>query len=120
MWAQIFNVLLGIWLMVAPDVLHYNGIAADNDHIIGPVVVSFAIIALSGCTRTVSKFNIPLGVWLVVAPWILNYENQVPLINDMASGVLITVFSFFKRKTDHLYGGGWTKIWSQDVKPMKV
>jgi hypothetical protein len=111
MWAQILNILLGIWLMAAPEVLDYNGVAADNDQILGPVIASFAIIALSGCTKSVAKFNIPLGVWLLIAPWLLNYENQTPILNDTIAGLLITIFSFFKRKTDHQYGGGWRAVW---------
>jgi amino acid permease len=114
MWAQILNVILGLWLMTAPQVLNYNGIAADNDHIVGPLVASFAIIALSGCTRSVSKYNIPLGAWLLLAPWLLEYENALASTNDMAAGTLITVLSFFKRSTKHFYGGGWRSAWKQD------
>jgi hypothetical protein len=111
MWAQVFNTMLGIWLMAAPQVLGYNGIAADNDHILGPVVASFAIIALSGCTRSVARFNTPLGAWLLLAPWLLGYENQIAVVNDIATGLLIVIFSFFERKANHLYGGGWRQVW---------
>lgn len=111
MWAQILNTLLGIWLMAAPEILRYNGVAADNDHVIGPIVTSFAIIALSGCTRGVAKYNIPFGAWLLVAPWVLGYENQTAIINDICVGLLVTPLSLFKRKTPHQYGGGWAALW---------
>jgi len=97
--------------MAAPEILKYNGIAADNCHIIGPVVASFAIIALSGCTRTVATYNAPLGLWLMVSPWLMNYENGASMINSFSSGILITFFSFFKRKTIQQYGGGWSAVW---------
>ena len=112
MWAQIFNTVLGLWLMASPGILKNNGVAADNDHIIGPVVASFAIISLSGCTRAVAKCNLPLGIWLLLAPWILGYENEISTMNDMGVGLLITVFSFFKRTTNQEYGGGWSAIWT--------
>lgn len=114
MWGQIFNILLGIWLMVAPHFFHYNGIAADNDQILGPVVSSFAIIALSGCTRAVGKYNIPIGAWLLLAPWVLGYKEEMTVMNDVVTGLLILIFAFFKRKTDQQYGGGWTVVWRRN------
>jgi SPW repeat len=115
MWAQIFNIILGIWLMAAPELLAYHGMAADNDHIIGPVVTSFAIIALSGCTRAVGKYNIPLGAWLLFAPWLLDYDNKISIANDIVTGVLIIIFGLFKGTTDKQYGGGWTYLFKRDI-----
>ena len=106
------NTALGLWLMAAPDILRYNGIAADNDHIIGPIVASFSIIALSGCTRAVALYNIPLGIWLLLAPWFLGYETEVATFNDLAVGLFVTAFAFFKRKTVQQYGGGWSALWT--------
>jgi SPW repeat len=115
MWAQILNTALGLWLMAAPGIFRYNGVAADNDHIIGPVVASFSIIALSGCTRTVALYNIPLGIWLLLAPWFLGYESEVATFNDMTVGFFVTAFAFFKRKTVQQYNGGWSAIWKPGV-----
>lgn len=115
MWAQLLNMLLGIWLMAAPQLLHYKGIAADNDHILGPVVSTFAIIALSGCTRAVARYNIILGAWLFLAPWLLGYEKGITIINDAVVGFLVTVFSFFKRKTNHHFGSGWSGVWKRNA-----
>jgi hypothetical protein len=110
MLAQVGNIILGLYLMVAPDILNYNGAAADNTHIVGPVVSSFAIIALSGCTRSVAKYNIPLGIWLMLSPLVITYGNE-PAINSICAGVIITFFSFQMRKTTHQYGGGWMAVW---------
>ena len=115
MWGQIFNIILGIWLMAAPQLLSYHGMAADNDHIIGPVVASFAIIALSGCTNAVGKYNIPLGAWLLFAPWVLDYDKEISIANDMVTGVLIIVFSLFRRTTKNQYGGGWRYVFKRDI-----
>jgi hypothetical protein len=111
MAAQIINTLIGVWLMFAPQVFEYRGTAADNDHIVGPIITSFAIIALSGATRSVAKFNIPLGAWLMLAPLLLGYDNQLAVINDIASGVVVTICSFIRRKTSHTYGGGWRYLY---------
>lgn len=107
MWAQILNMIIGIWLMAAPQVLDHGGVVADIDHIFGPVIASFAIIALSGSTRSVAYYNIPLGAWLVIAPLLLAYETDSARINDIVSGLLVVVFSFFRRNITQSYGGGW-------------
>src|SRR5688500_14621895 len=110
MWAQLLNMLLGLWLMAAPESLGYYGRAADNDRIVVPGAASFASTGLSGCTKAVSRWNIPLGAWLISAPWVLGYRDT-PMLNDMVVGVLITVLSFVQRKTSRRYGGGWSTIW---------
>lgn len=110
MWAQILNTMLGIWLMAVPAVLNYNGISADSDHILGPIVASFAIIALSGSTRSVAYYNVPLGAWLMIAPLLLGYESETAQINDVFVGLLIVVLSFFRRRANQSYGGGWSAL----------
>jgi|SRR4051812_47139353 hypothetical protein len=117
MWAQILNTIMGIWLMAAPHVLTYSGVAADNDHIVGPIVASFAVIALSGCTRSTANFNAPLGVWLLLAPWILGYETPNAILSDSVSGLVITFLSTIKRSITQSYGGGWSTLWKSAAEP---
>jgi len=50
---QFINVLLGIWLMAAPDILAYGDPARTQDHIFGPLIVTIAMIAVSEVTRPV-------------------------------------------------------------------
>ena len=110
MAAQIVNTLLGIWLMAAPAILDYNGAPADNSHIIGPVIASFATIALSGATRGVARFNIVTGGWLLMAPLFLGYEDATLVFNDIIVGIIVMVLSFSERKASHQYGGGWKSL----------
>jgi|SRR5687768_4397768 len=114
MVAKILSVIAGLWLMAAPYVLGIAEIAANNDHIIGPVIASFAIISLSPCTSVVLKFNLPLGVWLLLAPWILGYENNSAIINDMLTGFFVIIFSLIKIKIKKRFGGGWEAIWKSN------
>ncbi|MBA4054825.1 MAG: hypothetical protein C0490_08950 [Marivirga sp.] len=96
--------------MTAPWILGYSDIAADNDYIMGPVITSIALIALSGCTRSIARFNLVFGSWLIVAPWILDYDLSVTYLNDIGTGVLVSIFSFFRRNTKRHYGGGWSML----------
>ena len=110
MWAQCINAALGVWLMASPGIFGFSNTIADNDHIVGPVITTFAIIALWECTRVVRTYNIPLGAWLLLAPWILGYDDTTAIINDMAVGALVIVFSLVKGKVEQRFGGGWSAI----------
>ena len=114
MWAQIINALLGIWLMASPALLGFEGIAADNDHIVGPIIASFAVISWWESTRVVRLYNIPPAAWLLLAPWVLGYESTGALVNDMLVGAVVLGLSFVKGKITETYGGGWSAIWQSD------
>lgn len=115
MWAQVINALLGLWLMVAPAFIGSDKVMADNDHIIGPVIISFAVISWWEATRVVRLYNLPLGAWLILAPWVLGYSDTVAIVNDMAVGALVIGFSLIKGKIEENYGGGWSAIWKSDT-----
>lgn len=117
MWAQIINAILGLWLMAAPAVLGYSNqtTTADNAHIVGPVIVSFAVISWWEATRVVRLYNVPLGLWLLLAPWILNHESTAAIINDSIVGLLVLGLSFVQGKIESTYGGGWAATWRKDT-----
>lgn len=114
MWAQIINAVLGIWLMIAPAILGAGKTIADNDHIVGPIIISFAVISWWEATRVVRLFNVPLGAWLLLAPWVLGYENTMAIVNDMVVGAFVIAFSLVKGKIEGTYGGGWSAIWKSN------
>ena len=101
--------------MASPGIFGFSGMVADNDHIVGPVVTTFAIIALWECTRVVRTYNIPLGGWLLLAPWILGYDDTTAIANDMAVGALLIFFSLVKGKVQQRFGGGWSAIVKSDA-----
>lgn len=96
--------------MFAPGLLGLSSTAADNDHIVGPVIVTFSVIAFWECTQVMRKYNIPLGVWLLLAPWILGYEETVAIVNDMSTGFFVILLSLIKMKVEKHYGGGWSSL----------
>jgi hypothetical protein len=111
MWAQCLNTLLGIWLMAAPTILGYAGPARTNHHIVGPLVVSCAVIALWEVTRSMRWGNLVLGLWLLVAPWIFA-STWVVILNSSITGLLLIAFSCVRGKMDpQQFGGGWSALW---------
>ncbi|MEX0750044.1 MAG: hypothetical protein WD359_04470, partial [Dehalococcoidia bacterium] len=106
-WIQAVAVAVGIWITVAPAVLDLDGAAPTNGHIAGPVVVSFATIALWECLRGVRLACVIIGLWLVLAPWLLRYDSASGIASDMASGLLLTVAVLLSGRTVARFGGGW-------------
>lgn len=118
MWSKILNILVGTWLMVAPAILEYGPEASNNGHIIGPIIITFSVISLWEATDLLRKWNYPFGVWLILAPWVLSYAATLPVISDMASGILIIVLSSFTKKIKYRYGGGWASLWKENPEHM--
>jgi len=113
MLAQILNAILGIWVMIAPSIWGFDKIVADNDHITGPIIATFAITAFFECTRPVRRFNILAGFWLLAAPWVLGYNATPAIINDMGVGALVIGFSFVPGNVKSSFGGGWASLWQE-------
>ncbi len=111
MWAQILNTLLGVWLMCAPALLHYGGMGKNHDQILGPLVATFAFIAIWELERQVRRVNFFLGCWLILtAP--LFHHSTASVWNAAITGSLILGFSLIKGAyRPERYGGGWASLW---------
>lgn len=114
MWARWVNIALGIWLMAAPAVLGYGAPASINDRIVGPLVASFATMAMWQVTRSLRWLNLLLGLWLLVAPWLLGYPVGREVANSLLVGTIIALASGVRGPLPHRIGGGWRAIWQQD------
>ncbi len=114
MWARLINAALGVWLMAAPAVLGYDGVASTNHRIVGPIVAAFAIIAIWEVTRALRWINAALGAWLVVAPLVLGYPALDVLINSLVVGLLIVTMATVRGKLTQQFGGGWSALWRSD------
>jgi hypothetical protein len=109
MWAAIINIILGLWVMIAPAILNYEQEVANKSYIIGPIVITFAITAIWEVNRSLRFANIPLGLWLAASPFLLSYDGM-PLYNDLLTGAGIIAFSLVKGNITGRYGGGWLSL----------
>jgi hypothetical protein len=114
MWARITTLLLGVWLMSAPGIFDFSKTISNNDHIIGPLIISFSAIAICESTRNVRFFNLPLAAWLLFAPWILGYENNIAFFSDYIVGVSTLLLSLVPQKRKNTFGGGWPAVWQAE------
>jgi hypothetical protein len=111
-WNHLLVIALGVWLMAAPDVMQYEGTERIVDHIVGPLVVSMAIIAMAQVTRSVRWINVALGLWLMLAPVLLRYEPLHIGARSALIGGTILLLSLVKGPERSQTGGGWRRVWS--------
>lgn len=109
MWARLGSIALGIWLMASPSSLGYEGRAAVNDWIIGPLAVAFAVIAIREVARPLRRVNGLLGAWLLLAPWVLVFGWSATL-NSTAVGLLMIAFASVPGHRFAKVGGGWSAL----------
>jgi hypothetical protein len=100
--------------MAAPAVLGSAGAVRTNDHVVGPLVLSAAIIAVSEVTRPVRWVNVALGLWLILAPWVLGAEQKA-LANSTVVGLLLIGFALVRGRVRHSVGGGWAALWQANA-----
>ena len=92
-WTLAMSTALGMWLMVAPSALGTDAAIADSDHLVGALVVTFAVIAWAEVTRSLRWFNAVLGLWLIAAPWLLAGGTSMATFNDLVVGLLLVLTS---------------------------
>ncbi len=114
MWAAIINIVLGLWLVISPSVLNMAPTTADNNHIIGPLVITFSVVSLWKINRNVIKANIVLGIWLLIALFVLDFSETIVFLLNGICGVLIILLSSIKRRSTQNFGGGWRSLFQHN------
>jgi len=110
MWAAIINVIIGLFLMIAPAIFHFDKSIADQYHIAAPVVITCAIVSLWEVNHSAHYFNIVPGLWFIITPFIFHFQSPTARWIAVVSGVLIVLLSLVKRKVKGKYGGGWRSL----------
>ncbi|HXG85741.1 MAG TPA: hypothetical protein VNI84_17095, partial [Pyrinomonadaceae bacterium] len=104
-WNLLVSSGLGIWLMFAPSVFNSNARATDSDHLVGALIVTFAVIAMAEVGRIVRFINILFGAWLMIAPLVLNGYNGFAGWNSAIIGLAVILFSLRRGGIRGQYGG---------------
>ena len=107
---QIGNVVLGVWLMVSPDILHLTGAPVTVARVTGPVVIFLGLLALRDVTRIFRFLLFVPSLWLLLAPWFLHYPPGVALANEQLTGMAIAVVAAFPGRVRQSTGGGWIAL----------
>lgn len=97
--------LAGAWLMVSPSVLGSSGAAASSDHLVGPLVITFAVIAWAEVGRSARWMLVPLGAWLAAGTWFLDGGAPLARWNDAVAGLLLIALAIPHGKIEERFGG---------------
>lgn len=112
MWSHVIAAAVGIWLMIAPTLLGFEGTPAEISHrIAGPLIATFSIIAWWQVLRAVRMTSAVAGAWLVIAPIVLGHPAAAAW-NSVLSGLAVVGFSLIRGKVTTRYGGGWRALFS--------
>jgi hypothetical protein len=98
-WAPIVLLLIGVWLMASPFVLHYSAMrpsAVFEDFVPGILLVVTAGWALAARTAPVFAEWIQAlcGVWLVLGSFVLLFSRVTPAsLNHLVIGFVVVLIS---------------------------
>jgi hypothetical protein len=109
MWAQLASLAIGVWLMAAPAILDYGGIARTSHRIVGPIVVAVAAVAMAEVVRGLRWLNVLAALWLVAAPSLLGYVGPAAT-HSVIAGVLLLLLAPQGGHVSRRYGGGWRAV----------
>ena len=96
---------LGIWVMFAPAIFGSEGAAADGDHLVGALIVTFAVIALAEVARPARFVNALFGAWLIASPWVLIGATFGATWSNVLVGVALIVLAVPRGTVRQRYGG---------------
>ncbi|AUD05876.1 SPW repeat domain-containing protein [Spirosoma pollinicola] len=113
MWAKLVSIGIGIGLMVLPAVWNLPKPVANHEHIVGPIIVSMAVISISESTRSVRYVNMLVGLWLLIAPWILHHQGTHLVLTEMSCGLLLIGLSLIRGTIKNRFGGGWRSLFTK-------
>ena len=96
--------LLGSWVMFAPTLFNTQGAASDGLHLLGALIVTFAIVAMSQVARPLRFMNTIFGGILAVVVWFLEGGNLFYQVNATVTGLFLVYFSWGLGKIKDRYG----------------
>ncbi|HEX5104013.1 MAG TPA: vitamin K epoxide reductase family protein [Pirellulaceae bacterium] len=104
-WPLVVTMLLGLWLIVAPDFLGTMKPAADSSRLAGALVITIAAVATAEVTRAARFFNVLLALWVAGAPWLVAEESALGTVNALIVGLLLIPMCIPRGIVRERYGG---------------
>lgn len=119
MWAQVVNMVLGLLVMITPALGAYSQTISNSNYIVGPFVITFAMVAITDAARNVRLFNIPAALWIMVSALLFDAGETARILN-MLLGIFIIIFSLMKGQIQQKVGGGWRSLFQDHPKHVQA
>ena len=107
-WQDPVNALLGVWLVLSPWALGFQGnlTVMANVVIVGLLLVAAALGAIFLPRAWEEWTEGVLGLWLAVSPWALGFSTlESARVTAVATGVVVIVLALWVLITDKDYAG---------------
>ena len=105
-WTLLLSIAIGVWLTFTRIAFDSSGAMANSDHLIGALVVTFAIMAFAEVARAVRFIIVPLGAWLIAAPWLLHgIASPLATWNGVISGAILIALAIPRGRIKNSYAG---------------
>ncbi len=108
-WTLVASAVLGVFLMFTRVFFDTVPPMADSDHLVGAMIVTFAVIAMAEVARPLRFVNVVFGSWLVVAPWVLDGASTFASWAGVVIGVLVVALSLPRGKRSAEHYGDWDR-----------
>jgi hypothetical protein len=113
-WNLVASIALGAALMASRILFDASGQAANNDHLVGALVITVTVIALAEMARPLRLVNVAFGAWLLAAPWLLPGYSALGTLASLAIAALLIAFAL-PRGPIHGHYGGWDRVIRQKL-----
>jgi len=105
-WQDAVNAVLGVWLVLSPWALGFQGdvTAVTTAVVIGVLLVAAALGALLVPRAWEEWSEGMLGLMMLVSPWVLGYSARAtPMHSAVVTGIVIVSLSAWTLATDKDY-----------------
>jgi len=109
-WQDAVNAFLGVWLILSPWALGFQGetVAMANAVVIGVALIAAALCAIFVPRAWEEWTEGGLGLWLIVSPWALGFSMiHGARLNAVTAGNLIVALAVWTLLADRDYSGWW-------------
>jgi SPW repeat len=110
-WQDAASLLLGVWLVLSPFVLGFDGATVWITIVLGLCVILFAVEGFVIPSYMEEWGELLIGLALVVAPWTVVYESASATVSSMVSGILVILFAVWELMTDRDFITWWHDRW---------
>lgn len=95
-WADVINLLLGIWLFLTPWLFGFTteGTASLNAWIAGILIAALGLAALTTFAEWEEWIELLAGIWVAISPWLLGFSGVTAAMGwHVIVGVVVAILA---------------------------